>query len=292
MEKEVLLSNYEKGLASKGKLRTHYLRYAHDFLSFSDGIFDRHTIDKYIDYLRKKRRYSDGTVNFAFGVIRTMFNRNQSQLASEGWDWPYRRGEGPIIREDKITAPALSPEVIYKMIETTKENGEIEEKVFLALSTTYGLRREELLNISNDDIDFRGKSIHIATLKHGRDRTHMIPEEIVPYLKDYGFDTVRSEFGMLEVWYRIEHRCGLRHTDQVGWHSIRRTLNTLLGDELPRVTVMSFLRWKQRTSSDMSFRYSAQTFVGFDGEITKVVGESRQVDEKVFAVHPFLKYWR
>jgi hypothetical protein len=53
-----------------------------------------------------------------------------------------------------------------------------------------------------------------------------------------------------------------------------------------------FLRWKKGTSSDMAFRYSAQRYVGREGTKTKVVGEALETDTKVFAVHPFLPYWK
>jgi hypothetical protein len=96
---------------------------------------------------------------------------------------------------------------------------------------------------------------------------------------------------MLGVWYRIEHRVKFTHVPQVGWHSVRRTLNTLLRDKLPENTVQSFLRWKQRTSSNMSFRYSAQKFVGREGTTSKVTGDFADVDTKVFAAHPFLGHW-
>ena len=149
-----------------------------------------------------------------------------------------------------------------------------------------------MVEFTAEDVNIRDRAIHISTAKHGRERTHTIPEEIVPYLEQYDFDKKRSDSELLTLWYRIEYEIELDHTDQVGWHSIRRTLNTLLLDHLPEVTVMSFMRWKQRTSSHMPYRYSAQRFVGREGMSTRVVGEARDVDSKVFEVHPFLEYWR
>ena len=149
-----------------------------------------------------------------------------------------------------------------------------------------------MVGLVMDDINIKDRTIHITTAKHGRERTHMIPEEVVPYIEGYDFDVERSEAAIFTLWYRLEYRIGLDHTNQVGWHSVRRTINTLLLDNLPEATVMSFMRWKQRTSSHMPYRYSAQRFVGREGMSTKVVGEARDVDSKVFAVHPFLEYWR
>jgi len=285
MNNSELLEQYAKGLASEGSTRTIFLRFAKDFLDYAEGDFSKERINQYLDHLRRKHRYSDGTINFAFRVARTLFQRN-------GLEWPFRRGEAPAIREDNIQAPALHPNTIGRIIEAVKKNGDADEAAFIALSTTYGLRRVEMINLEQRDIRIRDRTIHIATAKHGRERTHLIPPEIIPYLERYDFNQRVSEFGLFVLWHRIEYKIGLNHTDQVGWHSIRRSLNTLLLRRLPEATVMSFLRWKQRTSSHMPFRYSAIRFVGEEGETTEVVGEALDVDNEVFQVHPFLEYWR
>ena len=294
MDNKEILENYAKGLASGGKMRGTYIRIAREFLDYVSGDFTRDAVTKWMNHLRRKYHYSDGSINFAFRVVRTLYKRNEKEL-----EWPFRRGESPRIREGQIQAPALDPDVIREMIETVKVGSHSDEAAFLALSSTYGLRREEMIAITPDFLRLKDRTIEIATLKHGRERTHLVPEEIMPYLEAYDFSKSFSEFAIMSVWYRLEYRIRLPHIDQVGWHSIRRTLNTLLLDKLPENTVMSFLRWKQRTSSHMPFRYSAQRYVGREGIATRVVGEAKDVDEKVFArdaegirIHPFLDYWR
>lgn len=291
MNNATLLANYEKGLSAKGPNRNLYSKYASDFLAFSGGRFDRATLDRYIEHL-KKNKMSDGTINFAFRVIRTLFNRNEDELKAAGAEWPYRRGEAPQIREDEVEAPALDPDCILDMIRGVRKSGDAADRAYLALSTVYGLRRVELTNIRADDIHLDDRTIHIATAKHGRERTHMIPDQIVPYLRAYDFDKPASMRGLLVVWRRAEHFAGMRHIKDVGWHSVRRTLDTLLlHSGIAETTVMSFMRWKQKTSSNMAFRYSAQTFVG-RGEKTRKLGASfLKVDEEVFAKHPFLEAW-
>lgn len=285
MDNAELLENYARRLSSKGKTRKLYLNYAQDFLDYADGNFVRGTIDKYLVRL-KRRKYSDGTINFIFRVVRTLFNRNN-------FEWPYNRGEAPRIREDKVQAPALHPNIIIRMIQAVKEEGNPDEKAFFTLSTTYGLRRVEMVGLSKGDVRIKDKTIYIATAKGGQDRFHIMPEEIIPYLKQYDFDNKKSEQFMFTLWYLIEHRIGLRHIDRVGWESVRRTLTTMLLDKrLPEPTVRSFLRWKQPTSSYTSYPYSAVKFVGREGESLKVVGKALDVDNEVFKVHPFIEHWR
>jgi integrase len=288
----ILLKNYQNHLSSDGKTRTLYLKYAKDFLDHSSGIFTREEIQKYLTSLRRgEKKYSDGTVNFAFRVIRTLYNRNSSELIKEGIEWPFRRGETPQIRENTVQAPALDPGLIIEMINKVKAEGEPNQRAFFSLSTTFGLRREEILELDQGQIDYKSKTIHIRTLKHGRERTHLLPDDIIWTLQDYDFPKI-SEFALLKIWYKIEFLNDFPHQEQVGWHSIRRTLNTLLLDELPENVVMSFLRWKQRTSSNMPFRYSAQRFIGREDSTVRVFGESKEMDQKVYEVHPFINYWR
>lgn len=292
MNNTTLMENYTKGLSSTGKTRGLYLRFAREFLEYVNGEFSRDKINGYIEHLRKHHNYADGSVNLAFRTARTVFGRSESILREEGYEWPFRRGEAPQIREDRINAPALDPDLIAEAIIAVKAVGSPEERAFLALSTTYGLRRTEMVELGAGDLRIKDRTIHIATAKHGRERTHPVPEEIIPYLADYDFSQKRSENYIFSLYYQIEYRIGLTHTDQVGWHSIRRTLNTLLEPLVSRNALNSFMRWKQRTSSDMSFRYSAQTFVGREGVTKQVIGDALTGDNQVFAVHPFLEHWR
>lgn len=279
--KEVL-DRYEKGL-SRGRNYSTYIGYAADFIRYSEGNLDRETVLRYVRKLEAKG-YTAGTINLIFRTIHTVFSRNKI-------DWPFRRGEAPQIREDQVNAPALMPDLVGEMIVKTREKHDPLECCFLALSTTYGLRREEMVNLTAEDVNTRDHTIHIATLKHGRDRTHVIPELIVPYLQSHDFSQAISMFTIFALWYRIEQNVGFRHLNQVGWHSIRRTLSTMLSKQLSQNTVDSFLRHKQRTSTNMAFRYSAIQFVGKEGTTTEVVGEAFTVDQDVFRVHPFLQYW-
>ena len=206
MNKEELLENYSKRLGSKGKTRNLYLKYVTDFLEYSDGNFDRETVEKYLEHLRKQHKYSEGSISFIFGILRTLFNRNSIE-------WPFARGDAPQIHENKVQAPALHPKTIIKMIQAVKEKGGLEEKAFLSLSTTYGLRKVEMKELTQSDVRIKDRTIHIATAKHGRERTHIIPGEIVPYLKEYNFDTRVSDFGLFTLWYQIEYLIGLNHSD-------------------------------------------------------------------------------
>ncbi|MFH1031152.1 MAG: tyrosine-type recombinase/integrase [Chloroflexota bacterium] len=289
--KEEILEVYSTRLSSEGSVRQQLLHRATDFLDYADGNYDRETLNKYFDHLKTRHNYGDGSLNHAFGVLRTVFMRNKM-------DWPFNRGDAPIIRESEINAPALNPITIRRMIEAVKRSQNFDAKALLAVSTTYGLRRQELMNLTGDNVNIGDKTLFVATLKHGREKTHLIPNEIVPYIRPYDFDVFRSEFFMAQLWYEMEYMIKLKHIDRVGFHSIRRTLDTLLLHNFKETEVSSFLRWKQATSNNMAFRYSKTKFVGEEEETTEINSDSLTLDQRIFGKdengnysHPFLGSW-
>jgi len=134
-ERDDLLQKYASNLPDD-RYRNHYVSYASNFLE-SAAALDKESINKYLAKL-KRRGKSPGTINFAFRVIRTLFNVNRLE-------WPFRRGEGPQIRQRDEYKPALDPELVRIMVEAAK-TGKLGDApaCFLALATVYGLRREEM----------------------------------------------------------------------------------------------------------------------------------------------------
>lgn len=259
-----------------------FFTYAKKFDDFAKGNYDKQTVNKFLDKLRRDD-YSDGTIDFVFGIIRSFFKKN-------GIPWPFHRLEGPVVRETEVRQVALHPELIKRMIETGK-NGALtgQETAFLVLSTTYGVRRSELIGIRPSDIDLKNGIIFVETLKHGRQRYHLVPEEIKPYLRRYDFSTPVSASGASQLFCSIEHKCYGKHIPDAGWHSPRRTLTTLLlNSGVPTEVVHDFLRWKAIT---MPQRYHATRFTGLEEETVVLGKEAQEVDQLVFSKHPFLAEW-
>lgn len=286
MDKAELLEKYSSNLAGS-RDRNHYLGYARDFLDHADGL-NKESVVKYAERLRRRKRKA-GTINFAFRVVRRLFVVN-------GLEWPFLRGEAPPIGQRDEDKPALDPELIKIMIGAAK-NGKLhsDEAAFLALSTTYGLRREEMVNLKAGDIDLGNNTLFIATLKHGRERYHLIPPEIYPYLAAHDFNQVYSLTGMAQVFWRIVNNSGLEQlkVHRLGWHSIRRTVLSVLHTAgLDPFSVHQYLRWKGGAEGDlaMDVRYHATSFIGLQG--TRVVALEAEGDKEIFAKHPLLLMWR
>jgi len=285
MNKVELLSKYESNLAGS-KNKNHYLSYAKKFLDYADSL-DKETVNNYIKKL-KRQGMSPGTLNFVFRVIGKLFKVN-------GIEWPFRRGEAPPIGQRDEIKPALAPEVIKKMIAAVK-NGKLDddEACFLALSTIYGLRRVEMCDLRKADIDFKHNHVFVTTVKMGRQRYHLIPAEIEPYLEKHDFDKHYTDTAMSQMFWRIINKSGLEsfQSERLGWHSIRRALITLLHQSgVDPFTVHQFMRWKgAEREMAMDTRYHATHFIGLEG--SQVVALEAQSDKEVFKKHTLLKLWR
>jgi len=102
------------------------------------------------------------------------------------------------------------------------------------------------------------------------------------------------------MWYRLEEKAGINRIRLVGWHSIRRTLNTELrkavhpqtGVPVNPTSASLFMGWRGKHSNDMTDRYISMEYVGWgDAEVQQLLWR-QDIDQKIFAVHPFLASWR
>jgi len=285
MNRADLLEKYASNLPDD-RYRNHYVSYARSFLE-SAAALDKESINKYLAKLKRQKK-SAGTINFAFRVIRTLFNVNKL-------DWAFRRGEAPQIRQRDEYRPALDPELIRIMVEAAKDGRlDTAPACFLALATTYGPRRQELCDLEPGDVDLKGNTIFISTIKFGRERYHLIPVEIKPYLEAHDFSKRYNLTQMSRLFWVIVNGSGLEalKPQRLGWHSIRHTVKTLLDKSgLDPFTVHQFMRWKGADRQfAMDARYHASHFVGLDG--ARVVTEEAESDKEVFEKHPLLEFWR
>lgn len=286
INKTALLEKYSDNLSNSSN-KDHYLSYARNFLDSADGL-DRASIDRHLNTLRQKGR-KPGTVNFAFRVIKRLFTVN-------GLVWEYHRGEAPAIGQRDEYRPQLSADIIQVMVETAK-NGKLysDESCFLALSTIYATRREEMANLKPEDVDLANNAIYISTVKFGRQRYHLIPPEIYPYLVKHDFSRAYGLATMSQMFKKILNKSGLSglKSQRLGWHSIRRAVfDGLINNGVNPLAARAFLRWKGATGEmAMPARYYGNVIVGLEGN--KPMLEEAKGDEEIFASqHPFLGMWR
>ena len=235
------------------------------------GTKGEYTRDDVINYLVWCREQG-----FSKLSIETMLRPIRLVAQIQGWTFPKLSMKKA--RDSEIYRPMLSKEEIAQAIAVGKEVLIGEELALLAMSTTYGLRREEMACPNEPVIDMDAGVVKINTAKDGEVVSHLIPDEIRGYLSEY----VPYRYGYTAQLYReIMCRVGVRIGWRYGWHTIRRALVTeLLLSEVSSVTVHRFMRW-----SDSSMKGNFGVMMMYAKK------DQARIDSKIFKVHPFLRYW-
>jgi hypothetical protein len=226
--------------------------------------YDRDDVIRYLCCLREQG-YRQSSIDVMVRPVKLL-----AQI--QGWAFP--RLAMPKVRDGDVSRPILSYDEVCLMIKRGKEVLSARELAYLALSTTYGVRREELSSLGRID----GK-MTVNTVKGGPVTTHVVADEIRPYLAGYERTGVRH---MSFVFRRMIEKLGISLAgDNYGWHAIRRALATeLLYRDVSLINVVRFMRW-----SDGSLKG--------DFGMLAIYGKRNQeeVDRSVFKVHPFLPIW-
>jgi len=278
-----MIQNYSDNVAPTSRRK--YTAAVKRFVDFADGEFGRERLLAYIKRLQKER-YSPNTIRrYDLTAIRRFYKVNDLP-------WPLKPWELPSVGEQDIYAPALDAGLIMRLIDTAKR-GRVsrQDRALLALSTTYGLRRAEMCGIGPGDIDLERGLLRIHTLKHGRERWHLIPEAIAPYLQVLPFRYLSPTMAS-KAFYRLEQAAGIPRLKECGWHGIRRALvRGLVQAGVAEPMIRNFLRWKRGTTSDMLLTYFSTQVICADASYIDPGRRDKETDEAVFRVHPFLPMW-
>ncbi|GAI86401.1 unnamed protein product, partial [marine sediment metagenome] len=193
--------------------------------------YDRSDVVKFLAWERTQD-FSQNSINTHLRPIK---------LLAQIQDWPFPKLSMRKVRDEDITRTTFSKEQVISLIQMGRQLLTPKEISFLALSTTYGLRREEMSK--PEPPDMADGKITIHTIKGGPETTHLIPPEIVPYLDSF------SPYGkdyMSHLFLKMLYKTGIRVGAGYGWHSIRRALITdLVLAEASVINMMRFMRWSE-----------------------------------------------
>jgi hypothetical protein len=225
-------------------------------------------------------RYIDNMIsdNFKGATITTKFYMLKACFDTLGEEFPINESDLPRGRFSyQQNQPVLPVDVIREMVESVKSEYS-PEAFYLAISTIYGLRREELSKLTPKS--FTETTIMVDTAKHGMPRKHILAEQIRPIVlaRCQVADTyTHSVTSLSGVYHHIAHDIGRESPFGEGWHAIRRSLITgLLGSGLPDSSVRNYMRWA-KPRNDIMYRYYQPN--------------TEEIDREVFKVHPFLEMW-
>ena len=228
--------------------------------------------------------YKPGSVKHSFGVLRSMFVVN-------GLGWPFRRGEGPQIGERDEYKPSL--EMWMEPLIRASAKLQPRHRAFLALSSIYGLRRGEIQEIGLHSFDWESGLVYVKTEKHGRERYHLIPEEIMPHLKAYEWPRV-SASGVSVVFQALKAAAGISHEfgKRASYHGIRHAIDAVFVDAgWSEFNINKYMRWKD-SSQSMPRRYASRTVLGLDSTRVEVGIADADLDRRAFELLPWLPVWK
>lgn len=230
---------------------------------------------------RRNGGLNDNSLRTTFAVLEKLYKANH-------WDWPLESGDRPEAPLETNT-PAFTKEEVEQLIKN-RELYSKGESFYLAIAIIYAPRRIELARIKKRYI--KENTLYIDTAKHGEKRTHLIPDEIMPYIEAYH----PKEHSVRALTFMFDRICvkglGEKKPDY-GWSSFRRTIATLLPIALakadkPLTLIGYFLRWSRRSTGA---RFLGTPMGGVYARPEILSSDPYFIDREVFEVHPFLKHW-
>ena len=222
-------------------------------------------------------------------TLRKEFFHVKKLALANGWPWPFESDDAPYSeKEQKL--PVLLQVEVEQLIKARAKYSKA-ERFYLAVATTWIVRREDLSRIKKRDFDSDVFTIHHS--KHGRVVKHLIPDALKPIFADYR-PKVHSGPALSTMFRRICAKAGLEHKKGLGWDSIRYRLNTLLKEvcssqeRLSSSFVDDYAEGKGKVSvrhgrSDMTEDYRHPEILDTD---------PHGIDKVIYSIHPFLPLWR
>jgi len=266
---------------AQGTLTT-YLSIANDFLTWLGERIPPDEMDLRRYFIKRRDEgIGEGSLRTTFAILQKLYHACH-------WTWPLEkedRPEAPL----EVNAPAFTREEVAELIKN-RDLYSRGERFYLAIATIYAPRRIELARIRGRDI--KDHTIYIDTAKKGEKRTHLIPDEIMPYIQAYR--PRQHNVSTLSATFDRICKKGLGQNKKgYGWHSYRRTLDTLLPMALakadkPLTLVGYFLRWSRRSTGS---RFLGTPMGGIYARPEILSSDPFFVDREVFEVHPFLPLW-
>lgn len=231
---------------------------------------------------RREQRISDRTLKKEFSHLKKLCESNK-------WDWPFVREDVPLPKRPAIVV-SFNEATIQELIASRKRYTEA-ERFYLAISTTFGCRREELANIERRDIT--DETLMIWTAKHGQEVKHLIPVELRKIFDAYRPKKHQPE-AMTQIFWRIAHKAKLDLPPGSGWHSIRRGLRTLAEPALAKNNIplsfwADFQGWSSTTKGTT---YAGAPMMGVYSHPEILSNDPFYIDNLIYPVHPFLPLWK
>jgi len=251
-------------------------------------LWDRVTAQSFMNEIENdKEGWSEGTQVHFYQAMKACFDAVDQKLPKEV--------KRPQVHQSKQFRPAIDIERAKTMIRGAKD-GKLnnQEAAYVAVWSTYGLRRMEIAQVLKKHLMYEEHKIHLMPEKGQKaadtlERDAYLPDEIIPTLKKYDFpeieDEIPKENRMDQIYRKIEKKLKLPHIHRMAWHAMRRTLNTYLIYQIGSDKTAVFMRWAK--GKEMTDVYNRLGLVS--GMFTPIDIDKEALEE---GHHPFIAEWR
>ena len=230
---------------------------------------------------RRQENISERTLRKEFFCLKKL------ALAND-WNWPFTSDDTPY-PEEETQLPALKQAEVEQLIKARAKLSKA-ERFYLAVATTWIVRREGMSRIKKRDYD--GETFIIHHARQGRRAKHLIPDSLKQVFADYR-PREHNPSALSIMFRRICAKAGLEHKRGSGWDSISYSLNTLLKDEcLPQDRLSPSLLDDYAYREKKSSGRHAKTDMNEDYRHPEILDtDPYGLDKVVYSVHPFLPLW-
>ncbi|MDD4984456.1 MAG: hypothetical protein PHQ43_01505 [Dehalococcoidales bacterium] len=222
-------------------------------------------------------------------TLRKEFFHVKKLALANGWPWPFEADDTPY-PEDEAQSHPLSPDDISRMIKAQGKYSTA-ERFYLAIATTFIVRREDLSRIKKRDYDDDTFIIHHS--KHGRKVKHQIPPALKRIFAEYR-PKEHNPSALSLMFRRICVKAGLEHQPGWGWHGIRHTLTTMIAAALPKnnldpALIADYSGWSRKS---MGGFFGGVAMVGVYRHPEILDTDPFGIDKVIYSIHPFLPLWQ
>lgn len=186
MELNALLKLYVKIQENKVRPDTidMYLDHLGDMINFfnAHGVYEtkhinQDIIDKFVSYSKFKNN-KNITINKRIGILTAMLRRTAEAGLITHPVYKFQK-----LKETEAKIETIKPEAVKKILSQI-DSMKLSHQVIIYLLLSTGIRRNEVVNIKTENINFRNKSIYLDFTKNGKPRFCYFGEKLERLLQE------------------------------------------------------------------------------------------------------------
>lgn len=222
-------------------------------------------------------------------TLRKVFYQLKIAALANNWPWNFSKLDAPTSKKRQFQ-PTYKVSEIAQMI-MARNLLTPEERIYLAILTTWGSRREEVAAFRSSDLKDGIITLHI--IKEDIDVDHLLPPVLTPTFTAVKIKPITPKT-MTDTFHRICKKTGVNRDKGWGCHSIRRQLLDPLEEALAAVGLPSknaaiYMAWSRSSVGNL---YSGTPMAGTYSHGSESTNDPWRIEREIIKVHPFLKYWR